>query len=157
VLFATPGKDRSTWEKLVEALGAHNSHPRAITEVSIDMRPAYIAGVNENLGDQAGKNFDKFHVIMHATISADETRRVEKRLANKPDRERLKESRWGLLKNPVHHTTNQALKNAGLLKTNLTRVKGQQMRLIFQKLIPYRMQRWRVGNYALGAVGYVGA
>jgi transposase len=29
VLFATPGKDKSTREKLVEALGAPNSHLRA--------------------------------------------------------------------------------------------------------------------------------
>ena len=134
VLFATPGKDKSTWEKFVEALGAHNGHPRAITEVSLDMSPAYIAGVKENLGDQAVIVFDKFHVIMHATIAVDETRRVECRLANNPDRELLKESRWVLLKNPANHTAKQALKYAGLLKTNLASVKAHQMRLVLQEI-----------------------
>jgi transposase len=49
VRFATPGKDKSTWEKFVEALGAHRSQPRAITEVSFDMILAYIARVNQGL------------------------------------------------------------------------------------------------------------
>jgi len=77
VLFAAPGKDKSTWAAFVEALGAHNGHPRAITEVSIDMSPAYIAGVMENIGDQAIIVFDKFPVIMHANAAVDETRRAE--------------------------------------------------------------------------------
>ena len=49
VRFATPGKDKSTWEKFVEALAAHSSQPRAITEVSLDMSLAYIARVKQGL------------------------------------------------------------------------------------------------------------
>jgi transposase len=98
------------------------------------MSPAFTAGVKENLGDQAVIVFDKFHVIMHATMAVDQTRRVECRLASKPDREPLKESRWGLLKNPANHTAKQALKYAGLLKTNLSSVKAHQMRLILQEI-----------------------
>ena len=45
VLFATEGKDKRAWESFVSELDRHNGHPRAITEVSIDMSPAYIAGV----------------------------------------------------------------------------------------------------------------
>ena len=45
VLFVTPGKDSSTVEAFVEDLKAHQGDPKAITEVSIDMSPAYIKGV----------------------------------------------------------------------------------------------------------------
>jgi transposase len=55
VLFATPGKDAATWGAFVTTLGEHNGPPRTITEVSIDMSPAYIAGVRENLGAQAAR------------------------------------------------------------------------------------------------------
>lgn len=70
-------------------MGAHNGHPRAITEVSIDMSPAYIAGVRGNLGDQAVGVFDKFHVIMHANFGVDETRRAECAQAEGSAREQL--------------------------------------------------------------------
>jgi hypothetical protein len=134
VLFATPGKDATTWTAFVEALGAHNGHPRAITEVSIDMSPAYIAGVRENLGEQAVIVFDKFHVIMHANFGVDETRRAECAQAEGTAREQLKQTRWILLKNPENHTAKQAAHYVGLLKSKLASVKAHQMRLILQKI-----------------------
>jgi transposase len=134
VLFATPGKDKSTWEAFVEALSAHNGHRRAIKEVSIDMSPAYIAGVAENIGGHAIIVFDKFHVIMHANEAVDETRRIELARLNKPERAQLKDSRWVLLKNPENHTPKQAERYAGLLTSNLLSVKAHQMRLILQAI-----------------------
>jgi len=134
VLFATPGKDKSTWEAFVKALGEHNGQPRAITEVSIDMSPAYIAGVLKNLGDQAVIVFDKFHVIAHANEAVDETRRAERTRTDKQGRDLLKEARWILLKNPANHTPTQAARYAGLLKSNLASVKAHQMRLVLQEI-----------------------
>jgi transposase len=134
VLFAAPGKDKSVWESFIAELGRHNGHPRAITEVSIDMSPAYIAGVKENLGDQAVIVFDKFHVIAHVNAAVDETRKAEQRQVAKPDREYLKGSRWVLLKNPANHTEKQAAHYQGLLKRNLCAVKAHQMRLALQEI-----------------------
>jgi hypothetical protein len=37
----------------------------------------YIAGVHENLGEQAVMVFDTFHVIMHTNFGVDEARRAE--------------------------------------------------------------------------------
>lgn len=45
-------------------LGAHNGDPRVFTGASIDISPADIAGVWENLGEQTVVVFDLFHVIM---------------------------------------------------------------------------------------------
>lgn len=134
VLFAVPGKDKAVWESFVGELGRHNGHPRAITEVSIDMSPAYIAGVKENLGDQAVIVFDKFHVIAHVNAAVDETRRAEQRLAPKADADYLKGQRWVLLKNPANHTEKQAAHYQGLLKRNLATVKSHQMRLALQEI-----------------------
>ncbi len=53
VLFALAGRDKKVWESFVEALGKHNGHPRALVEISMDMSPANIAGVRENVGSQA--------------------------------------------------------------------------------------------------------
>jgi transposase len=65
VLFAVKGRDKKVWEAFVQATGAHNSRPRAIREVSMYMRAAYIAGLEENIGSQAVMIFDKYHVIAH--------------------------------------------------------------------------------------------
>ena len=62
VLLAVEGKDASTWERFAEQLGQHNGHPKAITQVAIDMSPAYIKGVKENFGN-AVIVYDKFHVV----------------------------------------------------------------------------------------------
>ena len=48
VLFATEGKDQETWLKFVEALEKHNGHRHALTQVSMDMSPAYQRGVADN-------------------------------------------------------------------------------------------------------------
>jgi len=164
VLFAVPGKDQSTWAAFVTELGKHNGHPRAITEISIDMSPAYIAGVRENLGDQAVVVFDKFHVIMHANQAVDETRRAEHAQLGQTERDQLKQTRWILLKNPENHTPKQAVRYAGLLKSNLVSVKAHQMRLILQEIYGIaeaglarrkmgawcRWVRWVAGKHAPG-------
>lgn len=134
VLFAVPGKDKAVWAAFVQALGEHNGHPRAITEVSIDMSPAYIAGVKENLGDQATIVYDKFHVIAHANEAVDECRRVERRHLRGAEHALAKNIRWLLLKNPQNHTPKQAERYAGLLKSNLCSVKAHQMRLTLQEI-----------------------
>src|ERR1019366_9187998 len=36
VMFATEGKDKSSWERFVQALEAHNGHRQAITQASMD-------------------------------------------------------------------------------------------------------------------------
>lgn len=134
VLFATPGKDKVVWQAFVGQMDAHNGHPRAITEVSIDMSPAYISGVKENLGDQAVLVYDKFHVIAHISAAADETRKAERRMSGNADGELLKNARWVLLKNPTNHTPSQAALYKSMLKTNLAAVKAHQMRVIIQEI-----------------------
>ena len=57
VLFATEGKDNRVWESFVSELDRPNGHPRAITEVSIDMSPAYIAGVKKKPRGPSGGRF----------------------------------------------------------------------------------------------------
>lgn len=92
VIFVTEGKDAEAIKAFSADLSAHNGDPEAIESVSIDMSPAFIKGVNENLPN-ARITFDKFHVIAHASAAIDKTRRIEQ----KTDPE-LKGMRWKLLK-----------------------------------------------------------
>ena len=128
VLFAVKGKDKSAWEAFARNLEQHHGHPRQVREVSMDMSPAYIAGVDENIGSQAEVVFDKFHVVATASKAVDETRRTEARQSANA-RNVLKESRWVWLKNPENLTDKQKLKFQSLEKENLATARAYQMRL----------------------------
>ena len=58
-IFATEGKDAEIFQRFAGALYAYNGHLKAITQVAIDMSPAYQKGVIENLGN-AEIVFDKY-------------------------------------------------------------------------------------------------
>ncbi len=94
VIFVTEGKGAEAVKELAADLHAHGGDPAKISSVSIDMSPAYIKGVTEEL-PSAEITFDKFHVIAKAGTAVDETRRKEQ----KRDRA-LKGMRWKLLRNP---------------------------------------------------------
>jgi len=134
VLLAVPGRDKSVWERFARALEAHHGTPRAITEVSMDMSPSYIAGAREHCGEKARIVFDKFHVIAHVNEAVDEVRRAELRLASSAQREALKETRWMLRKNPQNHTAEDRRKRQRIENQNLLTAKAYQMRLTLQDI-----------------------
>jgi len=61
-------------EELAADLEVHGWPPKQIEFVSIDMSPAFIKGVTENLPN-ARITFDKFHVVWHASTAVDKMRR----------------------------------------------------------------------------------
>jgi transposase len=92
VLFVTEGRDAKTIEQLAQCLDDHGCPAQSITSASIDMSPAFIAGVTQHLPN-ARITFDKFHVIGHASTAVDKMRRIEQRTDKS-----LKGMRWTLLK-----------------------------------------------------------
>lgn len=92
VLFVAEGRGADTVELFADDLAAHGGEPTAIESVSIDMSPAFIKGVGEHLPN-ARITFDKFHVVAHASMAVDKTRRIEQK--TDPS---LKGLRWKLLK-----------------------------------------------------------
>jgi transposase len=102
VLLAVEGKDAGTWERFAEQLGRHNGHPKAITQVAIDMSPAYLKGVKENFGN-AVIVYDKFHVVSQVSGAVDEVRRAEAR-QDVEARAHLEKTCWLWRKNPERWT-----------------------------------------------------
>lgn len=92
VVFVTEGRDADTISRLADHLVEHQASPKQIASVSIDMSPAFIKGVVEQLPN-ARITFDKFHVIAHASRAVDQTRRLEQKTDPA-----LKGLRWALLK-----------------------------------------------------------
>jgi len=101
VVFVAEGRDATTVAAFGAHLGSHGGKPEKITNVCIDMSPAFIKGVGEHLSN-ATITYDKFHVVAHASKAIDETRRREQR--NDPS---LKGLRWALLKDRTKLTFEQ--------------------------------------------------
>jgi transposase len=133
VLFATEGKDHSVWNAFVAALEQHNGHRHALTQVSMDMSPAYQKGVRETCRN-AEVVFDKFHVIAHATQAVDQVRRAEVRLGGPGVWEALRRSQWLWRKNPENLTESEQARMAKLQPKNLRTAKAYQMRLVLQDI-----------------------
>jgi transposase len=133
VLFATEGKDHSTWVSFLEALERHNGHRHAITQASMDMSPAYQRGVAENCRN-AQVVFDKFHVIKNANEAVDKVRRAEVRLGGSGVWEALYKSQWLWRKNPENLTATEQARLTQIQHKNLCTGKAYQMRLVLQDI-----------------------
>jgi transposase len=132
LLFATPGRDALTWDKFAQSLRDHGGDPSSVSQVSVDMSPAYREGVNAYF-PHAQTVFDKFHLIGHASSAVDAVRRLETNL----DRRRkalLKDSRWLWLKNPHNLSPLQQRRLARIDRHSLWTAKAYQMRLALQAI-----------------------
>jgi transposase len=131
VLLAVEGKDAGVWERFSAQLLAHNGHPKAITQVAIDMSPAYIKGVRETLGN-ATITFDKFHVVSQVVAAVEEVRRSEVR-QDAQAREQLHKSAWLWRKNPESWTEREASRWEQLQDKPLVTGLAYAMRLDLQR------------------------
>ena len=133
VVYATEGKDASTWDRFSEELPRHGAKAEQIETVSIDMSPAYHKGARENCPD-AAIVFDRFHVMQAVGKAVDEVRRREHRsLCRKGDRS-LKESMWLFRNNPQNLDEEQTAHLDELKRANLITSKAYQMRLTLQDI-----------------------
>ncbi|HWQ90433.1 MAG TPA: ISL3 family transposase [Clostridia bacterium] len=133
VLFATEGKDVTTWDRFVEAFEKHNGHRHAITQVSMDMWRPYQRGVANHCRN-AEVVFDKFHVIQNANEAVDKVRGAEFRLGLRETREALRKTVWIWRKNPENLTEREQQRLAKIQDKNLCTAKAYQARLVLQDI-----------------------
>lgn len=136
VLFGVEGKDATVWEAFAQELTTHNGHPKAITQVAIDMSPAYQKGVRENFGN-AELVFDKFHVVQATNEGVEAVRRLEAQ-ESEGKRRQLMKSQWIFRKNPENHTEKETVRLNQMDWKHLMTVTAYQMRLILQDLYELR-------------------
>jgi transposase len=131
VLLAVEGKDAGVWERFAQQLLAHNGHPKAITQVAIDMSPAYIKGVQDHLGN-ATIVYDKYHVVSAVVKAVEEVRRAETR-QDAAARVALEKTHWLWRKNPERWTEREAARWEQLRAKPLVTGLAYAMRLELQR------------------------
>jgi transposase len=103
VVHVSKGASADNIAGFVQHLRNHNGSAHNITSATIDMSPAFIKGVTENL-PEAEITFDKFHVIAQASEAVSTMRRLEQ--GTDPQ---LKGMRWVLLKDRRKLSREQAV------------------------------------------------
>ena len=145
-IYITPGKSSDTITSFVNDLENHHGSKQQITDVSCDMSPAFIKGVQENLPN-AEITFDKFHIIKIINEAVDQVRRDEAK-----HQDILKGCRYLFLKNNSNLTVKQkmALGNLQLPKFRLKTIRALQIRETFQEIyqadtigtFEYLLKKW---------------
>lgn len=113
-------------------MGKHNGHPKAITQVAIDMGSAYQKGVRNNLGN-ARIVFDKYHVVALVNAAVDKVRRIEAREGTPAVKEQLKGNHWIFRKNPEKLSDKEQARLKDLDLKNLATGVACQTRLNLQQ------------------------
>jgi transposase len=155
VLYAAAGRDAGIWPEFLEDLEAHNGHRHSLQQVSQDMSPTYLKGVQDHCRN-AEVIHDKYHVIANLITATERVRRREQKI-----RPALKESRWTFRKNPENLNEDQRAEPETLTQSNLATVKAYQMRLAFQDAYQLqtlqqarrRLQAWRIAPKVLLPAG----
>jgi transposase len=129
-VFVTEGKDSKTVEKFVENLKEHCVSPEEITDVSCDMSPAFIKGVEENLPN-ADITFDKFHIMKILNEAVDEVRKEEAK-----ETQVLKGTKYIFLKNEWNLTAEQSkkLNEISISNLNLKTFRAYKIKQVFQEI-----------------------
>lgn len=110
VLFVTEGKDEKTIDRLKEHLVKKEVVPGKIEQVSIDMSPAFIAGISNNF-PKAKITFDRFHIVKLLNEAMDKVRKDERR-----EHEYLKGHKYTFLKNNKHLSETQKQQREELIE-----------------------------------------
>ena len=128
VLFATAGKDAETVAAFADDLTAHGGKPDAVSEVCIDMSPAFIKGTAESL-PKAAVTFDKFHAVKIINEAVDQVCRAERKVQSV-----LRGTRYLWLHNPANLSDRQRATLESLPTRHLKTARAYQIRLAFQEL-----------------------
>jgi transposase len=128
VMFVTAGKDAATVKAFADDLARHGGAAENVSEVCIDMSPAFIKGTQEHL-PRADITFDKFHAVKIVNEAVDLVRRAEQK-----DRPELKKTRYIWLKNKANLSDAQLTTLDSLTDLNLKTARAHQIRLTFQDL-----------------------
>lgn len=129
-LFVTEGKNSETVVEFAKDLSMHRGNPENITQVSCDMSPAFISGVEHNLHN-ADIVFDRFHVTKIINDALDRVRKSE--VKTNPI---LTNSKYIFLKNTNNLASNQKqkLELIQLSGLNLKTMKALQIKEAFQQI-----------------------
>lgn len=128
VIHVCEGKGKQAVADIKQALVSKHIAPEQIRQISMDLSPAYIAGVAEHF-PTAQITFDRFHVVKLLNEAMDTVRKAERR-----EHDLLKGHKYTFLKNPTQLSEQQrdSLEELTTLYPNLG--KAYRLKTLFNDL-----------------------
>jgi transposase len=136
VVFVADGRSADTVRQFADHLEARGGDASRIKQACIDMSPAFISGVTENL-TEAEITFDRFHVMKLIGDAVNDVRRAEVKA-----RPELRGTRYVWIKNEPNLTAKQSTVLDTLSSTNLKTARAWRMRLAFQDIYAQPTRGW---------------
>ena len=130
-IFVAEGKGSETMAAFTGDFKEHHGNPHEITDVSIDMSPAFIKGVEENMPN-AAITFDKYHIMKIINTAVDDVRKAEVKEQNL-----LRGQKYIFLKNRQNLTEAQSKSLSAIEampRLNLKTVRAYHIRENFQEI-----------------------
>ena len=136
VVFVADGRSADTVRQFADHLEDRGGDASHIKQACIDMSPAFISGVTENL-TEAEITFDRFHVMKLIGDAVNDVRRAEVKV-----RPELRGTRYVWIKNEPNLTAKQSTVLNTLSSTNLKTARAWRMRLAFQDIYAQPTRGW---------------
>ena len=136
VVFVADGRSADTVRQFADHLEDRGGDASHIKQACIDMSPAFISGVIENL-TEAEITFDRFHVMKLIGDAVNDVRRAEVKA-----RPELRGTRYVWIKNEPNLTAKQSTVLDTLSSTNLKTARAWRMRLAFQDIYAQPARVW---------------
>jgi transposase len=133
VIYATPGRDASTWDAFAEELPCHGASPAQVQEVSIDMSTWYAFGARKHC-PQATIVWDRFHVMKNVGNAVEAVRQMEHRFRSRQGDKSLGKTMWLWRHNPEDLRPEEVAHLERLSEANLLTAKAWQMRQTLRDL-----------------------
>jgi transposase len=128
VIYVTIGKDATTVTRFKEELEKRGLLTTQVQNICSDLSPAFISGIKTNF-PKANHVFDKFHVVKIVNNAVDDVRAKEA-----TTNERIRNCKYGLLKNPENLTLKQKVALESILAEYTQSGEAYKFKLGFQDL-----------------------
>ena len=128
VIHACEGKGKETLRNIQQHLEQKGVAKQQITQISMDLSPAFIAGAAESF-PAAAITFDRFHVVKLLNEAMDKVRRVER-----IEHAALKGQKYTFLKNRQNLTAKQEKSLTEMIEVYPTLGKAYRLKVLFNDL-----------------------
>lgn len=122
------GKGKATLKSIREHLERKGVPAQHVTQISINLSPAFIAGAAESF-PSAAITFDRFHVVKLLNQAMDKVRQGERK-----EHEALKGQKYTFLKNRQNLTDKQEKSLAGMIELYPTLGEAYRLKVLFNDL-----------------------
>jgi len=128
VIHACEGKGKETLHNIQQHLECKGVSKEQITQISMDLSPAFIAGAAKSF-PQAAITFDRFHVVKLLNEAMDKVRRVERL-----EHEELKGHKYTFLKNRQNLSDKQEKSLSEMIELYPNLGKAYRLKVLFNDL-----------------------